>query len=70
VGEPVGSGVELTTVSLICPLWGQVVDVTVICDERGFVGAAGCPLSEPGTACLAPCEAEMRRWLEYAGRGR
>ena len=68
--ERVGSGVELTTVSLICPLWGQAVDVTVICNERGFVGAAGCPLSEPGRACLAPCEGEMQRWLEYAGRAR
>lgn len=61
---------EPTTISLICPLWGQVVDVTVLCDEGGFVGVAGCPLSEPGTACLAPCEAEMRRWCEYAGQGR
>lgn len=70
MGEPVRSGVELTTISLICPLWRQAVDVTVICDEGGFVGVVGCPLSEPGTACLAPCEAEMRRWCEYAGRGR
>ena len=52
MGEPVGSGVELTT------------------DERGFVGAAGCPLSEPGPACLAPCEAQMQRWLEYGRWGR
>jgi hypothetical protein len=70
VGEPVRSGVELTTISLICPLWRQAVEVTVISDQGGFVGAAGCPLSEPGTGCLAPCEAEMRRWLEYAGPGR
>jgi hypothetical protein len=60
---------EPTTVSLICPLWGQVAEVTVICDERGFVGVLGCPLSEPGMACLAPCEAQMRRWCEYAGKG-
>lgn len=62
--------VEPTTISLICPLWGQVADVTVLCDERGFVGVVACPLSEPGTACLAPCEAAMRRWCEYAGPGR
>lgn len=67
MADSVRSGVEVTTVSLICPLWGQMVDVTVICDERGFIGATGCALSEPGTACLAPCEAEMRRWLEYLG---
>lgn len=46
------------------------MDVTVLCDEGGFVGVLGCPLSEPGTACLAPCQAEMRRWCEYAGQGR
>ena len=61
MAEPVRS--ELTTVSLICPVWGQVVDVTVICDERGFIRATACALSQPGTACLAPCEAEMRRWF-------
>ena len=62
--------VEPTPISLICRLWGQVVDVTVRCDERGFVGVVACPLSEPRTACLAPYEAAMGRWCEYAGQGR
>lgn len=61
---------ELLTVSLICPLWGQLADVTVISDGDGFVAVVGCPLSEPGIACLAPCEAQTRRWCEYAEQGR
>lgn len=64
--EPSRSGDELTTISLICPLWGQGVDVTVLCDARGLVGLMRCPLCQPGTACLAACEDQVRRWCEYA----
>lgn len=57
----------VTTIALICPLWGQVAEVTVRSDEDGRVIVVGCPLSEPATACLAPCEGEVRRCCEYAG---
>lgn len=67
MAEPIGSGTELVTISLICPLWGQVAEVTARCAEGGRVSVLQCPLSEPGIACLAPCVAEVRRWCEYEG---
>ncbi len=54
------------TISLVCPLGGEMAEVTVVCDRDGFVGVVGCPLAERGTACLAPCEAKVRQWCEYA----
>lgn len=57
---------QVTTISLLCPLWAQVADVTALCDERGLVTILGCSLSEAGTACLAACEGEVRRWCAYA----
>ena len=57
---------QVTTISLFCHLWGQVADVMALCDERGLVTVLGCSLSGSGTACLARCEAEVRRWCQYA----
>ncbi len=57
---------QVTTISLLCPFWAQVADVTALCDERGLVTIVGCSLNETGTACLAACEAEVRRWCQYA----
>lgn len=56
------------TISLVCPLGGEMAEVTAVCDRDGLVGVVNCPLAEPGTACLAPCEAEVRQWCEYAER--
>lgn len=67
MAEPTRSGTELVTVSLICPLWGQVTEVTALWADGGLVSVLRCPLSEPGIACLAPCVAEVRRWCEYEG---
>ncbi len=57
---------QVTSISLLCPLWAQVADVTVLSDERGLVTVVGCSLKEAGTACLAACEAEVRRRCQYA----
>lgn len=57
---------RVMTISLVCPLGGEMAEVTAVCDRDGLVGVVGCPLAEPGTACLAPCEAEVRQWCEYA----
>lgn len=67
MGEPTLSGPELTTVSLLCPVWGQVVEVTALCGPSGLIGVVRCPLSQPGTGCLAPCEDQVRSWCGYAG---
>ena len=57
---------QVTTISFLCPFRAQVADVTALCDERGLVTVVGCSLSRSGTACLARCEAEVRRWCQYA----
>ncbi len=57
---------QVTTISLLCPLWAQMADVTALCDERGLVAVLGCSLNEAGAACLAACEAEVRQWCAYA----
>lgn len=59
---------RVTTVSLLCPLSKAVAEVTALCDEEGLVTVFGCTLGEPGTACLAPCLAEVRRWCKQAVR--
>lgn len=61
------AGVELMTIVLICPLLGEMAEVTVLTEADRFVGIVGCPLREPGTTCLGACEAGLRRWCEYRG---
>lgn len=56
----------VTTISLLCPLWGHVAEVIALCDERGLVTVFSCSLSEQGAVCLAPCEVEVRRRRELA----
>lgn len=64
--EPTVSRAGLTTISLLCPLWGQVAEVTALCGPRGLIGVVHCPLSQPGRACATPCEDQVRSWCEYA----
>ena len=57
---------QVTSISLLCPLWEQVADVTALLDERGLVTVLGCSLNETGMACVAACEMEVERWCAYA----
>ncbi|MBI4588943.1 MAG: hypothetical protein HY725_08895 [Candidatus Rokubacteria bacterium] len=66
MAEPTLPAAEVTTIFLICPVWGQMAEVTALYGRRGFVSVVGCPLSPPGSGCAAPCEELVRRWCEYA----
>lgn len=57
---------RLTTISFVCPLWCDVAEVTAVCDEGGNICILNCPLCQPGSACAAPCEEDVRRWCEYS----